>query len=61
MKTKICATCQTEHDTMFRVQIQKGKKWIFVCESCCKKHQKGAFYRYGGTWKGYRHGSPKNG
>ena len=33
----------------------KGKVWIFVCETCCKIHQKKEFYRYGGTWKGYRH------
>ncbi|MEM6321566.1 MAG: hypothetical protein AAF960_28160 [Bacteroidota bacterium] len=55
MKIKTCVTCKTDHAVMFRVQIQKGKKWIFVCETCCKKHQKGAFYRYGGTWKGNRH------
>lgn len=55
MKTKTCATCGKDHTTLFRVQIQKGKVWVFVCEDCCNKHRKGDFYRYGGTWKGYRH------
>ncbi len=55
MKTKICASCNKEESVMYRVQIQKGKTWIFVCESCCKKLQRGAYYRYGGTWKGARH------
>jgi len=55
MKTKICATCKEEHTTLFRVQIQKGKVWIFVCKSCCEEHREGVYYRYGGTWKGYRH------
>ncbi|MEM8526639.1 MAG: hypothetical protein AAGG68_18495 [Bacteroidota bacterium] len=55
MKTKICATCKKEDDVMYRVQIHKGKTWIFVCKSCCEEHQKMPTYRYGGTWKGYRH------
>ena len=55
MKTKTCATCQKEDDVMHRVQIQKGKTWIFVCKECCEVHQKKPNYRYGGTWKGYRH------
>jgi hypothetical protein len=55
MKTKICALCEIEDTTLFRVQIQKGKIWLFVCASCCKKVQILPDYRYGGTWKGYRH------
>jgi protein-arginine kinase activator protein McsA len=55
MKTKICALCKVEETTLFRVQIQKGKIWIFVCEACCKKAQSLPDYKYGGTWKGYRH------
>lgn len=55
MKTKTCATCKKEDDVMYRVQIQKGKTWIFVCKDCCEEHQKKPNYRYGGTWKGYRH------
>ncbi|MEM1214362.1 MAG: hypothetical protein AAGJ82_01660 [Bacteroidota bacterium] len=55
MKTKVCATCKEEHTVLFRIQIRKGKVWLFVCKSCCEQHQKGAFYRYGGTWKGARH------
>jgi len=55
MKTKICATCQEEHTVLYRVQIRKGKTWVFVCKTCCEKHQQLPEYRYGGTWKGSRH------
>ena len=55
MKTKICALCKAEETTLFRVQITKGKTWIFVCETCCNDVKKQSDYRYGGTWKGYRH------
>lgn len=55
MKTKTCPTCQEEHTTMYRIQIKKGKEWIFVCPDCIKIHKAGSYYRYGGTWKGYRH------
>lgn len=55
MTTKTCALCKIEATTLFRVQVQKGKTWIFVCETCCKKAQNLPDYRYGGTWKGYRH------
>ncbi len=55
MKTKTCATCQEEHTVLYRVQIRKGKEWIFVCKGCCEEHQKKPHYRYGGTWKGARH------
>jgi len=55
MKTKICELCKVEETTLFRVQIQKGKTWIFVCESCCNQSKTLPDYRYGGTWKGYRH------
>jgi protein-arginine kinase activator protein McsA len=52
MKTKTCALCKTEETTLFRVQIKKGKEWIFICETCCNKVRNEAGYRYGGTWKG---------
>lgn len=55
MKTKTCATCKNESSVMYRIQVQKGKTWIFVCTDCLKKHQQGQYYRYGGTWKGVRH------
>lgn len=55
MKTKICASCQKEETTLFRVQITKGKIWIFVCAECCNKVKSEPAYRYGGTWKGARH------
>ena len=52
MRTKICALCQKEYTTLFRIQIQKGKIWIFVCEACCIQSKILPEYRYGGTWKG---------
>jgi hypothetical protein len=55
MKTKICAQCKVEETTLYRVQIKKGKIWIFVCEACCLKCKVLPDYKYGGTWKGYRH------
>jgi protein-arginine kinase activator protein McsA len=55
MKTKICELCKKEESTLYRIQIQKGKTWIFVCEACCIQAKTQPNYRYGGTWKGYRH------
>ena len=55
IKTKICALCQKQEITLFRVQIEVGKTWIFVCDDCCNKIKNQANYRYGGTWKGSRH------
>jgi protein-arginine kinase activator protein McsA len=55
MKTKICHICKVEETTLYRIQIAKGKIWIFVCEPCCKASQSLDYYKYGGTWKGYRH------
>lgn len=55
MKTKICALCQIEVTTLYRVQVAKGKEWIFVCTDCCNKIKTEPNYRYGGTWNGYRH------
>ena len=56
MKTKICAHCQQEATTLYRIQtVAEGKYWIFVCESCCIKAKSQPGYRYGGTWQGYRH------
>ncbi len=55
MKTKKCGICNVESSLLFRVQIEKGKIWIFVCKSCCENAQKSENYKYGGTWKGTRH------
>ncbi len=55
MKTKICFICQNEETTLYRIQIKKGKIWIFVCTKCCNKAKDLPMYKYGGTWKGYRH------
>ncbi|WP_298391615.1 hypothetical protein [Flavobacterium sp.] len=55
MKTKTCELCKAEESVLFRIQIQKGKTWLFVCRICCEKSQKLEHYKYGGTWKGNRH------
>lgn len=55
MKTKICEICTIEETVLFRIQIEKSKKWIFVCKVCCQKSQILENYKYGGTWKGNRH------
>lgn len=34
---------------MYRIQLKKGKVWVFVCEACCLVAQKLPEYRYGGT------------
>jgi|GEM_PF-2896496 len=36
MKTKICDLCAREETLLYRVQIKKGKDWIFVCAACCE-------------------------
>lgn len=55
MKTKICNICKIEESILFRIQIEKGKIWIFVCKLCCENSQELENYKYGGTWKGNRH------
>ena len=52
MKTKFCALCQKEDKVLYRVQVKKGKVWIFVCTDCCNKVKTEPNYRYGGTRKG---------
>ena len=55
MKSKICELCKVEHTTLYRIKIEKGKIWIFVCTDCCNVQKSNPHYRYGGTWKGTRH------
>ena len=55
MKTKCCELCKTEHTTMYRVQVDNCKIWLFVGTNCCNKVKLNTGYKYGGTWKGYRH------
>ena len=55
MKTKNCMTCQLEAKTLYRVQVNGGKQWIFVCENCLVNAKLSPHYRYGGTWQGSRH------
>lgn len=55
MKSKNCDLCTREEATLYRIQIKKGKTWIFVCASCCDAAKSKTHYKYGGTWKGSRH------
>ncbi|MBZ9628552.1 hypothetical protein LB456_11080 [Psychroflexus sp. CAK57W] len=55
MKTKPCVLCKEEFEVLYRIQIKKGKAWIFACKTCLEKHQELPNYKYGGTWKGKRH------
>lgn len=52
MKTKPCFVCTNLFSVMYRVQLKKGKTWVFVCEHCCQNAKQLPDYRYGGTWKG---------
>ncbi|WP_176752697.1 hypothetical protein [Psychroflexus sediminis] len=55
MKTKICSICEEEFEVLYRIQIEKGKTWIFACKTSSEKQQGLPHYKYGGTWKGKRH------
>ncbi len=37
LKTKICDLCQMKATILYRVQLNKGKGWVFVCTDCCNK------------------------
>jgi hypothetical protein len=51
-RVKHCDICKKDFSTMFRIQYQQGKSWVFVCESCLLEVKpNNPFYRYGGTWK----------
>ena len=47
--------CSQDAAVLYRVQLTKGKVWVFVCTSCCLLAKTNPEYRYGGTWKGDRH------
>ncbi|AFU70026.1 hypothetical protein P700755_003390 [Psychroflexus torquis ATCC 700755] len=55
MKTKTCAICGLDFGVLYRIQIKKGKAWLFACKTCVEKKQTETHYKYGGTWKGKRH------
>jgi hypothetical protein len=55
MKIKICDICKKHEIVLFRIQIKKGKEWLFVCKLCCENSKKSENYKYSGTWKGERH------
>lgn len=51
-RTKYCKVCKKDFETMYRIQYENPKKWVFVCENCLIKLKKdNPLYKYGGTWK----------
>ncbi|MCJ8275630.1 MAG: hypothetical protein HRT44_13480 [Bdellovibrionales bacterium] len=52
LRSKICQSCQSEKDVLFRARIEKQSAWLFYCEPCLLELKKASkFYQYGGTWK----------
>ena len=45
-------TCEVDFSTMYRVQYELPKEWVFVCKECLVEVKKdNSNYTYGGTWK----------
>jgi len=52
MRIKYCAICKKDFDTMYRIQYNASKTWVFACKECLLKVKPdNPHYRYGGTWK----------
>ncbi len=52
VRTKACDRCGEPRDTLFRVQVDASREWIFVCESChAEVSSDNPHFTYGGTWK----------
>jgi hypothetical protein len=58
--SKPCTLCQRPRDVLVRCQIDKAKKWHFLCTGKCWQQVSGGsadgdrehpLYRYGGMWK----------
>jgi len=51
-RIKHCNVCNIDFSTMYRVQYENPKEWVFVCEGCLLKVKAyNSTYKYGGTWK----------
>jgi hypothetical protein len=51
-RIKHCAICKVDFSTMYRVQYESQKEWVFICKECLLKLKKDNLnYTYGGTWK----------
>jgi len=51
-RIKYCEICKKDFSTMYRIQYQLPKKWIFTCKDCLLDVKEGnPNYVYGGTWK----------
>lgn len=51
-RIKYCKICEKDFSTMYRIQYETKKEWVFVCKDCLLKVKKdNPQYRYGGTWK----------
>lgn len=52
MRQKLCALCEIDSNTMYRVIYRQGDRWIFVCKQCLiNVKNNNPHYKYGGTWK----------
>ena len=52
MRIKYCDVCKKEFSTMYRVQYDTSKTWVFVCKNCLLDVKpNNSNYKYGGTWK----------
>ncbi len=52
LRTKACDRCETRGPALYRVCIEQGGDWIFVCPVCLGDVKPdNPDYRYGGTWK----------
>ncbi|MEM9216188.1 MAG: hypothetical protein AAGD25_17810 [Cyanobacteria bacterium P01_F01_bin.150] len=52
IRQKKCDRCTCPASTLYRVQIDESKAWIFVCDRCWPLIQtNNPYYTYGGTWK----------
>ncbi len=51
-RIKHCAICKVDFSTMYRVQYELPKEWVFVCKECLTEVKNdNPNYAYGGTWK----------
>ena len=46
-----CHRCNQPSDRLYRVVVEPGGPWVFVCDTCWPVVSDGnPHYRYGGTW-----------
>jgi len=48
---KACDRCAAKAERLYRVRIERGGPWVFVCDACWAGVREGnPHYAYGGTW-----------